>query len=124
MKKRILINVSDAVVAGFHTGDFTEADNLEKLNDQVKREFFAGLVIGAYDAVVVRGGEYSAHVFTRSTRSGVPVQETAFCLLPSGAWVPSYHHDMKTGNDAEVGPGRVYIFEAGEDVPELEEIAA
>lgn len=124
MKKRLLINCHDAVVAGFHTGDFTEADNLEKLNDQVKREFFAGLVLGVYDAVVIRSGRYSTHVFTRSARAGVPVQETAFCLLPSGAWVPSYHHDMKTGDDAEAGPGRVYIFESGEDVPELGEIAA
>lgn len=124
MKKRVLVDLHDATIAGFHTGDFTEADNLEKLNNQVIREFFAGLVIGAYDAVVVRGGEYSAHVFTRSARPGIPVQETAFCLLPSGAWVPSYHHDMKTGEDAEVGPGRVYIYEAGEDVPDFEEIAA
>jgi len=124
MKKRLLIDCHDATIYGFKTGDFREADNLEKLNDQVIREFFAGLVIGAYDAVVVRGGEYSAHVFTRSTRSGVPVQETAFCLLPSGEWVATYHHDMKSGNDAEVGPGRVYIYEAGEDVPELGEIAA
>lgn len=124
MKKRLLIDLHDATVHGFKTGDFREADNLEELNKRVMREFFAGLVIGAYDAAIIRDGEFSAHVFTRSSRAGVPVQETAFCLLSSGEWVPTYHHDMKTGDDAEAGPGRVYIFEAGEDMPELEEIAA
>lgn len=124
MKKRVLIDCHDATIYGFKTGDFREADNLEKLNNQVKREFFAGLVIGAYDVVVVRSGRCSAHVFTRSTRAGVPVQETMLCKLPSGEWVMNCHHDVKTGEDAEVGPGRVYIFEAGEDVPELGEIAA
>lgn len=124
MKKRLLIDLHDATVYGFKTGDFREADGLEELNKRVCREFFGGLVLGVYDAVVIRDGEFSAHVFTRSSRAGVSVQETAFCLLPSGAWVPSYHHDMKNGEDAEAGPGRVYIFEAGEDMPELEEIAA
>lgn len=123
MKKRLLIDCHDATVYGFKTGDFREADGLEELNKMVMREFFAGLVIGAYDAVVIRSGRYSAHVFTRSARAGVPVQETAFCLLPSGEWVATYHHGMKTGEDAEAGPGRVYIFEAGEDVPELDNIA-
>jgi hypothetical protein len=120
---RKIINTYDACMYGWKTGDFTEADNLAELNKRVFREFFAGLVIGVYDAVVVHDGKYSAHVFTRSARAGVPVQETAFCLLPSGEWVATYHHDMKSGDDAEAGPGRVYIYEAGEDVPELDNIA-
>lgn len=123
MKKRVLIDLHDATVYGFKTGDFREADNLEKLNDQVKREFFAGLVLGAYDAVVVRSGRCSAHVFTRSSRAGVPVQETVFSFI-RGAWSAGYHKNVYHGSDNDAGAGNVYIFEAGEDMPELEEIVA
>jgi len=124
MKKRLLIDCHDATIYGFKTGDFREADNLEKLNDQVIREFFAGLVIGAYSVVVVRESESSVHVLTRSGRAGVPVQETMFCKLPCGEWVANCHVNVRTAKDCETGAGNVYIYEAGEDVPELEEIAA
>lgn len=124
MIKRKIVSEYDACMYGWETGDFTEAENLEELNKAVFREFFAGLVLGVYDAVVIRDGEFSAHVFTRSSRAGVPVQETMLCKLPSGEWVMNCHHDVKTGEDAEVGPGRVYIYESGEEMPELDQIAA
>lgn len=124
MIKRVLVDLHDATVYGFKTGDFREADSLEELNKRVMREFFAGLVIGAYDAVVVRKSERSVHVLTRSGRAGVPVQETMFCKLPSGEWVANCHVNVRTAKDCEAGAGNVYIYEAGEDVPELGEIAA
>lgn len=123
MIKRKIVSEYDACVYGWETGDFTEAENLEELNKAVFREFFAGLVLGVYDAVVIRDGKFSAHVFTRSSRAGVPVQETVFSFI-RGAWSAGYHKNVYHGSDNDAGAGNVYIYESGEDMPELEEIAA
>lgn len=123
MIKRKIISEHDAIMYGFETDDFREAENIAELNGRVFREFFAGLVLGVYDAVVIRDGKFSAHVFTRSARPGVPVQETVFSFI-RGAWSAGYHKNVYHGSDNDAGAGNVYIYEAGEDVPELGEIAA
>lgn len=123
MIKRKIVNEHDAIMYGFKTDDFREAENIAELNGRVFREFFAGLVLGVYDAVIIRDGKFSAHVFTRSSRAGVPVQETVFSFI-RGAWSAGYHKNVFHGVDNEAGAGTVYIYEAGEDMPDLDQIAA
>lgn len=112
MKNRVIVSNHDAALNGFHTGDFTESENIIELNRRVYRELFAGLVLGVYPAAVLRTWS-NVIVYTRSTRAGVAVQGTVYWDR-GGEWVPLSHHDCRGADDlAEVGGvGRMTIYES------------
>lgn len=108
MKKIINYGLHDLVVKFFQTFGSDEADLIELvLKDSEKclsrdfKFFYDLLVSEKVDYFYFTLGCRVTHLFTRSTRPGVLVQDTSFVPLRDGTLAPSSHKNIYSFEDVE-----------------------
>lgn len=108
MKLKINYELQDLSISLFQAADAEEENMIEAvLTDSEKmlsadfRRFYDLLSVGKIDFFHFETGAGVVHVFTRSARRGVEIQETHFVHLRDGSLAPASHKNINRFEEIE-----------------------
>ena len=103
MRDNYLYSAQKATIKGFRTGDWSEAERIDKHNEEVLRDLFEKLVNGEINVFFSRYETKprnedrweSCTAWHRSTRPGVLVQESHM-WFKNGECIPCSHQNLNS----------------------------